>query len=447
MFAVKQSIRHCVKKCKSKRQILIISSFTKRKYSLFIGKKSLYKGYYRISKYNISMSQHLINNLDEIKNAGLYKKERVILSPQDSEIKIAESSSPVINFCANNYLGLSNNKEIISAAKEGLDLYGLGLSSVRFICGTQDIHLKLEKKIAEFHSKDDSILFAACFDANAGIFEALLEKNDGIITDKLNHASIIDGIRLCKANRYLYEHMNMSSLEDNLKKADDDGVRFKLIVTDGSFSMDGDIAPLNKIVDLSNKYNAKVMIDECHSTGFLGKTGRGIEEYFGVKVDIINSTLGKALGGATGGYITSSQEIIDTLRQKARPYLFSNALPPSLVNANIKVFDIIMNDTSFRDKLEENTKRFRSKMESVGFKLMGNPIHPIVPVMLNDAKLAQQFASDMLNYGIYVIGFSFPVVPKGQARIRVQLSASHTEQQIDQCVDAFTNVAKKYNVL
>eukprot|EP01084_Bolivina_argentea_P126087 223329_1 len=462
MHCVKRTVRFFVKKSKSQKQIYIISSITKHKYSSYLRKGLLHKGYYT-NKYTLSIkykqlhsiqhrlsssfSQHLKKNLSDMRAAGLYKEERIITSPQTSAITIKGKDKSVINFCANNYLGLSNNSQLIESAKQGLDSHGLGLSSVRFICGTQDIHLQLEKKIAEFHSKDDAILFAACFDANAGIFEALLEKEDAILTDKLNHASIIDGVRLCKASRYLFEHMNMQSLEDNLKKANDDGCRHKLVVTDGSFSMDGDIAPLNDIVNLSQKYDALVMIDECHSTGFLGATGRGTEEYCGVRVDIINSTLGKALGGATGGYITGSQCVIDTLRQKARPYLFSNALAPSLVTSSIRVFDLIMNDTSYRDKLEYNTKRFRRKMKSVGFKLMGDENHPIAPVMLGDAQLAQDFAKDMLDYGIYVIGFSFPVVPKGQARIRVQLSAAHTNEQIDQCVDAFKEVATKYNVL
>jgi len=393
------------------------------------------------------MRDRLKKNLEDIKSAGLYKEERIITSPQDAAITVRGGSKPVINFCANNYLGLSNNADLIEAAKEGLDSRGLGLSSVRFICGTQDIHLELERKIAEFHEKDDCILFAACFDANAGIFEALLEKEDAIITDKLNHASIIDGVRLSKASRYLYEHMDMKSLEEKLKAATADGVRHKLIVTDGSFSMDGDIAPLKDIVALSDEHDAMVMIDECHSTGFLGKTGRGTEEYCGVKVDIINSTLGKALGGATGGYTAASQEVIDTLRQKARPYLFSNALAPSLITSSIAVFDMIMKDTSYRDRLERNTRRFRDSMKAVGFELMGDENHPIAPVMLGDAKLAKQFANDMLDHGIYVIGFSFPVVPKGAARIRVQLSAAHTDEQIDQCVDAFKQVAVKHGVL
>jgi len=462
---VRQSVRFFLRKCQSqaKRSKVYVVASIKRRASSVANRSLLHHGYYA-NKYpssfrlfrhrhqsrlfaSAAFSEHLKHNLQAIRDAGLYKQERVIISPQDAEIRIRESDRPVINFCANNYLGLSNNPQLIEAAKAGLDSHGLGLSSVRFICGTQDIHLELEKKIAEFHEKDDAILFAACFDANAGIFEALLEKEDAIITDKLNHASIIDGVRLCKSSRYLFEHMNMKSLEESLKKASSEGCRFKLIVTDGAFSMDGDIAPLKDIVDLSNQYDAKVMIDECHSTGFLGKTGRGTEEYCGVKVDIINSTLGKALGGATGGYTAASQEIIDTLRQKARPYLFSNALAPSLVAASIRVFDMLMHDTSLRDKLEANTKRFRTKMEAAGFKLMGDPNHPICPVMLEDAKLAKQFADDMLQHGIYVIGFSFPVVPRGQARIRVQLSAAHSFEQIDQCVDAFREVAVKHGVL
>lgn len=393
------------------------------------------------------MRDRLQSQLDEIKSAGLYKEERIITSPQDAAITVLNSPEPVINFCANNYLGLSNHADLVAAAKHGLDSHGLGLSSVRFICGTQDIHLELERKIAEFHSKDDAILFAACFDANAGIFEALLGKEDAVLTDKLNHASIIDGVRLCKAKRYLYEHMDMASLESSLRDAQTQNVRHKLIVTDGSFSMDGDIAPLRDIVALSNEYDAMVMIDECHSTGFLGKTGRGTEEHCGVEVDIVNSTLGKSLGGATGGYTAACQEVIDTLRQRARPYLFSNALAPSLVTASIKVFELLMHDTTYRDKLANNTKRFRAKMKSAGFELMGNEEHPIAPVMLKDAKLAKKFADDMLEYGIYVIGFSFPVVPKDMARIRVQISAAHTEQQIDQCVEAFRQVAIKHGVL
>jgi len=393
------------------------------------------------------MRDRLKNQLEGIKSAGLYKEERVITSPQDAAITVRGGSEPVINFCANNYLGLSNNPQLIEAAKQGLDARGLGLSSVRFICGTQDIHLELERKIAEFHGKDDAILFAACFDANAGIFEALLEKEDAIITDKLNHASIIDGVRLSKARRYLFDHLDMKSLEEQLQTANSDGCRHKLIVTDGSFSMDGDIAPLRDIVALSNEHDAMVMIDECHSTGFLGKTGRGTEEYCGVEVDIINSTLGKALGGATGGYTAASQEVIDTLRQRARPYLFSNALPPSLITSSIAVFDLLREDTSYRDRLESNTRRFRDSMKAAGFTLMGDENHPIAPVMLGDAKLAKQFANDMLDHGIYVIGFSFPVVPKGAARIRVQLSAAHTDQQIDRCVAAFKAVAIKHGVL
>eukprot|EP01084_Bolivina_argentea_P126088 223330_1 len=400
-----------------------------------------------MSNTSVKMSEYLADNLQTVRDSGLYKYERVLTSPQDSSITIRESPKPLINFCSNNYLGLSNHINLINAAKQGLDEYGFGLSSVRFICGTQDIHLKLEKKIAEFHQKDDAILFAACFDANAGIFEALLDSNDAIITDKYNHASIIDGIRLCKASRYLFEHLNMKSLDEMLIKATNDGKRHKLIVTDGVFSMDGDISPLQEIVALSNKYDAKVMIDDCHAAGFLGENGRGTEEYCGVKVDIISGTLGKALGGANGGYVTGSQEVIDTLRQKARPYLFSNTLPPAVVAASIKAFDMIMNDSLLRDTLKRNTKRFRNKMKNIGFKLMGNENHPICPVMLGDATLAQKCAKEMLDFGIYVIGFSYPVVPKGQARIRVQISAAHTIQQIDQCVEAFKRLGKKYNLL
>ena len=323
------------------------------------------------------------------------------------------------------------------------------MSSVRFICGTQDIHLELESKIAQFHSLDASILYASCFDANTAIFESLLTSEDAIISDKLNHASIIDGIRLCKAQRYLYEHLDMKSLISMCEKAHLNNSRNRLIVTDGCFSMDGDIAPLNEICDIADKYDCKIMIDECHATGFLGKTGRGTDEYHNVigRIDIINSTLGKALGGATGGYTASSNEIIDILRQKARPYLFSNALAPSLVTASIKCFNMIENDTSLRDKLEKNTRRFRDKMTKNGFKLMGDKNHPIAPVFIGDAKLAQIFAQDMLEYGIYVIGFFYPVVPKDKARIRVQISAGHTEEQIDKCVEAFKAVATKHGLL
>jgi len=393
-----------------------------------------------------AMSDHYKKELNEIKNAGLYKKERVILSPQNSAINIINNNAKVLNFCANNYLGLSDNKHLIDAAKHGLESHGLGLSSVRFICGTQDIHLKLEQKISQFHEKEAAILYCSCFDANGGIFEALLTEEDAIISDKLNHASIIDGIRLSRAKRYLYEHLNLDDLETKLKDAKKNS-RFRLVVTDGCFSMDGDIAPLKEIVDLANKYECKVMIDECHATGFLGKTGRGTEEYCNVKVDIINSTLGKALGGATGGYTTATQEIVDMLRQRSRPYLFSNALAPCLVQSSIACFDMIMKDTSLRDKLQANIKRFRDSMTKNGFKLMGDYNHPIAPVMLGDAKLAQIFAEDMLKEGIYVIGFSFPVVPKGQARIRVQLSAGHSFEQIDKCVEAFRVVGIKHGIL
>eukprot|EP01083_Nonionella_stella_P033046 90475_1 len=384
------------------------------------------------------------------KLSGTYKQQIVLTSPQNSAITIHGSKGNVINFCSNNYLGLSNDIQLIVAAKQGLDLHGLGLSSGRVISGTHDIHLQLERTIAQFHDKDEAILYATCYDANIGIFDALLQTYDCIISDELNHASIIDGVRLSKASRYIYEHMNMKSLEENLQKANDDGCRHKLIVTEGSFSMDGDIAPLKDIVKLSNMYDAHTMIDECHSTGVLGKTGRGTEEYCGTKVDIINSTFSKALGGAMGGYTTASKTIIDTLRQKSRPYLFSNALMPSVVTATSKAFDLLMNDTTYRGpimkRLEDNTKQFRSKMKSAGFELMGSDDHPICPVVFGDAQLTEKIADDMLDHAIYVVGFSFPVVPRNKARIRVQVSAAHTNEQIDQCVEAFRVVASENKV-
>ena len=396
-----------------------------------------------------SFATSLRTQLGEIRDAGLYKDERIITSRQSAEIRTTETlaNETVLNFCANNYLGFSDNEILIESARMGLESHGLGLSSVRFICGTQDIHKELERKIASFHKMDDCILYASCFDANAGIFEALLSKDDGVISDKLNHASIIDGIRLCKGHRYLYEHMDMKSLEDKLVQCNEKGVPNRLIVTDGCFSMDGDIAPLDKICALANQYNAMVLIDECHATGFMGASGRGTDEHFGVRVDIINSTLGKSLGGATGGYTAGPQEVIDMLRQRSRPYLFSNALAPSLVTAAIKVFEMIDKDTSYLTKLKDNTYRFRNKMTENGFKLMGDPSHPIAPVMIGDARLAQVFANDMLAEGIYVIGFSYPVVPQGLARIRVQISAGHSFQQIDRCVDAFIKIAIKHGLL
>jgi len=344
-------------------------------------------------------------------------------------------------------LGLSNNRDLIEAAKKSLDTHGLGLSSVRFICGTQDIHKELERKIAQFHKKEDSILYASCFDANAGIFEALLGQEDTIISDSLNHASLIDGVRLSKAKRAIYKHLDMEELKLKLKEAKSSRVR--MIVTDGAFSMDGDIAPLKDIVNLAEQHEALVMIDECHATGFLGPTGRGSAEYHGVldKVDIINSTLGKAMGGALGGFTTARKEIVEMLRQKSRPYLFSNTLPPAVVGATLKAFEMISNDTTLRDRLAKNTKQFRERIKAAGFTVLGDPNHPVCPIMLYDAKLATTFANDMLEKGIYVIGFSFPVVPKDQARIRVQISAAHTPQQIDKCVNAFIDIAKSKGVI
>lgn len=414
------------------------------------GSQRIVHSNFSIRHRSTAFSQRIKDSLQEIKDAGLYKNERIITTPQEASIRIeSKPNENVLNFCANNYLGLSDNKELIESAHEGLNNYGLGLSSVRFICGTQDIHIKLENKIASFHNLEASILYASCFDANAGIFEALLNKEDAIISDKLNHASIIDGIRLCKAQRFLYEHMDLNDLENKCKEANKANAKNKIIVTDGCFSMDGDIAPLKDICDIADKYDCKVMIDECHATGFLGKTGRGTAEYWGVsdRIDIINSTLGKALGGATGGYTAASKEIVDMLRQRSRPYLFSNALAPSLVNASIKCFEMIEDDTSLRDKLEFNTNLFRTLMNKAGFELMGNKDHPIAPVLLKDAKLASQFAEDMLELGIYVIGFSFPVVPREQARIRVQISAGHSKQHIEQCVDAFVTVGKKHGII
>jgi len=388
--------------------------------------------------------EHLNNELNSIHSAGTFKVERVITSSQSNSIKVSTAgNNAVLNFCANNYLGLANNPDLIKAAKQTLDSHGLGLSSVRFICGTQDIHKTLERKIAEFHGYEDAILYASCFDANAAVFEALLGDQDAVISDSLNHASIIDGVRLCKAARFRYNHMDMADLEAKLIEAKN--ARFRLIATDGVFSMDGHIAPLKLICDLADKYNALVFIDECHATGFFGRTGRGTPEYCGVqgRIDIINSTLGKALGGATGGYTTAKKPVIDLLRQRARPYLFSNTIPPAIVGASIACFDMLSNSTVLRDRLERNTSQFRTKMKQAGFDLGGSHDHPIVPIMLYDARLASQFADEMLKHGVYVIGFSFPVVPKGQARIRVQLSAAHTPQDIDHAVSAFTQVKQK----
>ncbi len=393
------------------------------------------------------IKDHLSEELRAIKEAGLYKKERIITSSQDAVIKIA-TGEEVINFCANNYLGLSNNPQVIQAAKDTMDLHGYGMSSVRFICGTQDIHKQLEERIARFYKTEDTILYAAAFDANGGLFEPLLQKEDAIISDSLNHASIIDGVRLCKAARYRYENNNMQDLEKQLIEANKQGHRFKIIVTDGVFSMDGIVAQLDKICDLADKYDALVMVDECHATGFIGKTGRGTVELKNVmgRVDIVTGTLGKALGGAMGGYTTGPKEVIEILRQRSRPYLFSNSLAPAIVGASLKVFDLIENDTSLRDKLEENTNYFRSKMEEAGFDLVGADA-AIVPVMLYDAKLSQDMANALLKEGIYVIGFFFPVVPKGKARIRVQLSAAHSKEHLDKAIAAFKKVGKALNVI
>ena len=393
------------------------------------------------------IQEHFSKEIQEIKDNGLFKKERIITSPQGAIIKIS-SGEEVINFCSNNYLGLSDNPEVIQAAKDAMDSHGFGMSSVRFICGTQDIHKALEQRIADFYQTEDTILYAAAFDANGGVFEPLLTKEDAIISDSLNHASIIDGVRLCKAARYRYKNSDMNDLEQQLIEANKNGARFKLIVTDGVFSMDGIVAPLDKICELAEKYDALVMIDECHATGFIGKTGRGTLEEKKVlnKIDIITGTLGKALGGAMGGYTTGKKEIIELLRQRSRPYLFSNSLAPALVGASIKVFDLISNDTKLRDQLESNTNYFKKGMKNAGFEIVEGD-SAIVPVMLYDAKLSQTMANLLLDEGIYVIGFFYPVVPKGKARIRVQLSASHNKEHLDKAICAFVKIGKKLNVI
>ena len=393
------------------------------------------------------MKDHLQKEIEEIKNDGLYKRERIITGPQDAVIKIS-TGQEVINFCANNYLGLSSHPEVIQAAKDTMDTHGFGMSSVRFICGTQDIHKELEQKIADFYGTEDTILYAACFDANGGIFEPLLTKEDAIISDSLNHASIIDGVRLCKAARYRYENGNMDDLEKQLIAANENGARFKIIVTDGVFSMDGLVAPLDKICDLADKYDALVMIDECHATGFIGEHGIGTLEEKGVldRIDIITGTLGKALGGAMGGYTTAKKEIIEILRQRSRPYLFSNSLAPSIVGASIKVFDMLKTDDSLRKKLKENTAYFKKGIKDAGFEIIDGEA-AIVPVMLHDAKLSQEMADKLLEEGIYVIGFFYPVVPKGKARIRVQLSAAHEKEHLDKAINAFKKVGKELGVI
>lgn len=393
------------------------------------------------------IKEHLQNELKTIEENGLFKKERVITSPQGAEITISTGET-VLNFCANNYLGLSSHPEVIQAAKDALDSHGFGMSSVRFICGTQDIHKTLEATIADFYGTEDTILYAAAFDANGGVFEPLLNEQDAIISDSLNHASIIDGVRLCKAMRYRYENSDMADLEQQLIKANEAGARFKIIVTDGVFSMDGVVAPLDKICDLADKYDAMVMIDECHAAGFIGETGKGTPEAKGVmgRVDIITGTLGKALGGAMGGYTTGKKEIIELLRQRSRPYLFSNSLAPSIVGASIKVFELLKKDTKLRDKLEWNTNYFKAGMKAAGFDIIDGD-SAIVPVMLYDAKLSQNMANELLKKGIYVIGFFFPVVPKDKARIRVQLSAAHEKEHLDRAIAAFTEVGKMLNVI
>ena len=393
------------------------------------------------------IQEHLQSELKAIEDNGIFKSERIITSPQGAEITISTGET-VLNFCANNYLGLSSHPEVVQAAKDALDTHGFGMSSVRFICGTQDIHKTLEKKIAEFYGTEDTILYAAAFDANGGVFEPLLGAEDCIISDSLNHASIIDGVRLCKAARYRYENSNMEDLEQQLIKATEAGTRFKLIVTDGVFSMDGLVAPLDKICDLADKYDAMVMVDECHAAGFIGATGKGTLEAKGVmgRVDIITGTLGKALGGAMGGYTTAKKEIIEILRQRSRPYLFSNSLAPSIVGASIKVFEILERDTVLRDQLEWNTNYFKAGMIKAGFDIIDGD-SAIVPVMLYDAKLSQTMANELLKKGVYVIGFFFPVVPKDKARIRVQLSAAHTKDNLDVAINAFTEVGKMLNVI
>ena len=392
-----------------------------------------------------ALKDQLAEELKNIDDAGLFKRERIIVNPQGASIKV-NSGNEVLNFCANNYLGLSSHPDVVQAAKEGLDSHGFGMSSVRFICGTQDIHKELEEKIAAFVGQEDAILYAAAFDANGGVFEPLFTKEDAIISDELNHASIIDGVRLCKAQRYRYKNSDMADLEAQLIKAQDQ--RNRIIVSDGVFSMDGNIAKLNEICDLADKYDALVMIDECHATGFVGKTGRGSHEYHNVmdRVDIVTGTFGKALGGAMGGFTAAKKEIVEMLRQRSRPYLFSNSLAPSIVTAALKVLDILNESTTLRDRVEENASYFREKMTEAGFDLRGAD-HAIIPIMVYDAKVSQVFAEKLLEEGIYVIGFFFPVVPKDLARIRVQLSAAHTREQLDKAIAAFIKVGKEIGVI
>ena len=395
----------------------------------------------------MSLTQRYAETLDEIREAGLFKSERIITSPQSAEIEL-EDGREVLNFCANNYLGLADHPDIIAAAKDALDSHGFGMASVRFICGTQDLHKQLERTIAEFFGTEDTILYAACFDANGGLFEPLLDENDAIISDALNHASIIDGVRLCKARRYRYANCDMADLETQLKQARADGARTIMITTDGVFSMDGFIAPLDEITALAKKYDALVHIDECHATGFLGASGRGSAEVKGVmdKIDIFTGTLGKAMGGALGGFTTAKKEVIELLRQRSRPYLFSNSLPPHVVAAGIKAFEMLSSADELRGQLAKNTAYFREEMTGRGFDIKPG-VHPIAPVMLYDAPLAQKFAARLLEEGIYAIGFFFPVVPKGQARIRTQISAAHTREHLDRAIDAFTRIGKELGVI
>jgi glycine C-acetyltransferase len=394
-----------------------------------------------------NIKEHLQKEIQDIKDNGLFKTERIITSPQGAEITISTGET-VLNFCSNNYLGLSSHPEVVQAAKDAMDTHGFGMSSVRFICGTQDIHKELESKIADFYGTQDTILYAAAFDANGGVFEPILGKEDAIISDSLNHASIIDGVRLCKAARYRYANNNMQELEQRLIEANENGARFKIIVTDGVFSMDGVVASLDKICDLADAYDALVMIDECHATGFIGETGRGTLEDKGVmgRIDIITGTLGKAMGGAMGGYTTGKKEVIELLRQRSRPYLFSNSLAPAIVGASIKVFEMLESDTTLRDTLENNTNYFKKAMKEAGFDIVDGD-SAIVPVMLYDAKLSQTMANMLLEEGIYVIGFFYPVVPKDKARIRVQLSAAHTKAHLDKAIQGFIKVGKKLDVI
>ncbi|QOH80328.1 glycine C-acetyltransferase [Plesiomonas shigelloides] len=390
--------------------------------------------------------RHLANELEQVKADGLYKQERVITSAQQAEIEVG--GREVLNFCANNYLGLANHPALIDAAKHGLDQHGFGMASVRFICGTQDLHHELERKMSAFLGTEDTILYSSCFDANGGLFETLLGADDAIISDALNHASIIDGVRLSKAKRYRYANNDMAALEQQLQQATADGARFKLIATDGVFSMDGVIADLKTICDLADKYDALVMVDDSHAVGFIGENGRGTHEYCQVmdRVDIITGTLGKALGGASGGYTSGKKEVVDWLRQRSRPYLFSNSLAPAIVSASIKVLELLEQGGSLRQRLQENSRYFRERMSAAGFTLAGAD-HAIIPVMLGDAKLAAEMASRMLQEGIYVVGFSYPVVPKGQARIRTQMSAAHTREQLDRAIDAFIRIGRELNVI